>query len=302
MPKPPKKIIPRNSKDIRDVLREMSQHPTGMPRKVPRTPRYTPAEKAEIERALKKVLPIHILKNPEKLTYQQLDNVKEELSKIRGRNIALSKEILWKELKTPPKSGGPVKTVFLSKNIPTRQELENAGYRAVKYRGQTVFLSPAQIKEIKKIYGDSEPMPRRTMYEQITNITPERRALYDKAAAKEAIALDIEARNSWKIQQKDAKLKPQLVRDPVEGLNKTSPISAKAEAYAERLFQKAYKVLTPNERKSIKMIIEEEARRAAKAAASVVGRKNIRRDSFLPTSIPLGGIGSLGGGLIDQIK
>ena len=299
MAKPPKKVTSRLSKDVRDVLREMSQHPTGMPRKIAKSPQLTAAEAEAAKQAAKKVQPLTIKQWGKKLTPAEIEKAAKIISKERGISVAKAKEQLWKELKNPPLTKPTVSApTFISKKIPTRQEFESMGYRAVKYKGQTVWLSPGQLKNIDK--GTSGPIPR-TQYEQITNITPERRKIIDQQAAKQELQLRLEAIRDWENQQKASKINKE-VRPPAEAAKGASPVSSKAENYAERLYQKSFKTLTPNERKKIQMIIEEEARRAQRATSSVVG-KNVKRNSFTPTGgLPGGVIGFGGGGIIDQIK
>jgi len=309
MAKSPKKITPRLSKDIRDVLREMSQHPTGMPRKVAKNPQLTPAEIAEAKRLREKKQPLTIKQWGKKLSPEEIQKTIKAISKQRGITIAKAKETFWKELKNPPLVSKPSNQIRISgKKIPTRQEFEQLGYRAVKYNGQTIFLSPAQIKQAAKDAGirvnfpGGQPVNKsgRSTYEQITGITPERRKIIDQNAAKQELQLRLEAIRDWENQQKASKINKE-VRPPAEAAKGASPTSAKAESYAERLYQKAFSTLSKQERKQIQMIIEEEARRARRATQSVTG-KNVRRNSFTPKGVLPGGvIGLGGGGLIDKI-
>mgnify|MGYP003336046385 CR=1 FL=1 len=306
MAKAPKKVTSRLSKDVREVIREMSQNPTGKSGKGANrtTPKLTQAEVEAAKQRAQKVQPLFIKQDPKKLNAEQINKTIKAIAKERGITIAKAKEVLWKELsKSPPVSRVGQPTV-LSKAIPTRQELESSGYRAVKYQGKTIYLSPAQIKQIAKDAGIKVDFPKgsevslfkespKGSYQKITGISPEARAAIDRKAAQEELRLRLEAMRDWEAQNKAAAVDPR-VRKPAEALGKASPTSTKAELYAERLYQKAYKELTPNERKSIKIIIQEEARRASQVNSSVVGRRNIPR---------IGGIPGVGFGQgLDQIK
>jgi hypothetical protein len=206
----------------------------------------------------------------------------------------------------------------LPKGIPFRSEIEDVAPRAVTYKGKVVYLTPGQIKamgltadypESTFVGGEIKP---KTQYERITGISPLSRQIKDVESVKEEARLRAEALNDWNNQARAAATNPE-VRSPAEALGKATPDSAKAEAYAERLFQKAYKELSPKERKDIKIIIEEENRRAQKVTRSVVGaqmdeQKVVRpgvkkyRYSAKPGAVPriplppsqLGGLNALG--------
>lgn len=330
MAKTPKKVTPRLTKDVREAIRDMSKAPFGRPKKPSDFPKLTTAEAEEIKTSQNKKQPLYIKREGQKLTAKQLDNIATRISKERGISYNQAKELLWKELsKAPLAKDVKQPGVVLSKKIPTREQLESTGYRAVKYQGKTVYLSPAQVKQVAKDLGikvelaPTTPLkpsegvrvsaiPEETFltkqektyltqekikaagiaaeeskFRGIDKLSPEARAVQDRAAAAEAERLRSEAIKSWEAQAKAAQTDPR-VRPPVEGLNKPSPASPQAEAYAERLYQKAYKQLSPNERKAIKIIVEEEARRAAKVTSSRVGQ-NVKRP--MP---PIGG-GAIGG-------
>lgn len=317
MAKTPKKITPRLSKDVREVIREMSKAPFGTPGKVSNFPKVK-KETAEELRYLgdnRKPKPVYIKQEGKQLTAKQLDSIAQRISKERGISFNQAKEMLWKELSKAPISKDVKQPgVMLSKKIPTREQLQSSGYRAVQYQGKVVYLSPAQVKQVAKdlgikvefkdgvtnLFGES----RKGQYEKLTNISPEGRAAIDRKAAAEAERLRKEAIRDWETQAKAA-LTDKKVRPPAEALGKPSPASAKAEAYAERLYQKAYKQLSPNERKAIKMIIEEEARRAQKATSSKAGQ-GIRPGSYRPPTLKGGALGAVlgfgGGGLLEQPK
>jgi len=188
------------------------------------------------------------------------------------------------------------------KAIPTRQEVEDVSTRAVKYKGKTIYLTPGQIKQLglpvdypKTTFGNlfGEDKAQAKKAEDLLN-----REIKDVKSIKESNMLREEAAKDWSNQARAAATNPQ-VRDPLEALGKATPDSAKAESYAERLYQKAYKELSIQERKRIKIIIEEDARRAAKATQSTVGRemdvKGIKRGSYVPPFIKSpGGLGALG--------
>lgn len=302
MPKPRKIPFPR--KDIREALNAIAQHPTGMPRKVIRAPKLTAQEAAALAARTTKKQPLFIKREARKLTAQQLDNIARQISRERGISVSLAKEALWKELSTQPPAKGVRQPVVLSKAIPTREDLELKGYRAVKYKGQVVYLSPGQLKQIAKDAGikiettttiKGQATPSKGIYERTTGISPEARAAADRRAMADAERLRTEAIREWTIQQRDFKIDSTKTRNPAESTDiKRSPLSAKAETYAEALFKKAYKQLSTAEKKTIKIIIETEARLASKATSSVVGR-NIPRGG--------GGIGGVGLGQgIEQIK
>lgn len=309
MAKSPKKITPRLTKDVRAVIREMSQNPTGKSGKGAnkRNPKLTQAEVEANKRQATKVQPLFIKQDPKKLTAAQMDKIVKAISRDRGISVSKAKEVLWKELSKSPASKPVKQPTILSKAIPTRQELQATGHRAVTYKGQTIYLSPAQITQIAKDAGIKVDFPKgadvnlfkqapKGSYEKTTGISPEARAAIDRKAAAEEMRLRLEAMRDWERQSKAADVNPR-VRKPAEAIGKASPTSAKAEAYAERLYQKAYRELSPNERKSIKIIIEEEARRTARATTSVVG-KNTPPRGGLSGGIP--GLGFSPG--LDQIK
>jgi hypothetical protein len=169
-------------------------------------------------------------------------------------------------------------TVILPKGIPFRSEIEDVAPRAVSYKGKTIYLTPGQIKAMGLVadYPEStfvggEVKPK-TQYEKITGMSPLSRQIKDVESVKEETRLRAEAAKDWSDQARAAATNPE-VRNPAEALGKATPDSAKAEAYAERLFQKAYKELSPKERKDIKIIIEEENRKAQKVTRSTVGAK-----------------------------
>lgn len=278
----PKKVVPRLNKDVREVIREMSKAPFGKPKKPSDSPKLTTAE-AEYEASKRSTKrPLYIKREGKKLTPKQLDKIAARISRERGIAFNQAKELLWKELSKAPISKDVKQPgVMLSKAIPTREQLESTGYRAVKYQGKIIFLSPGQVKEVAKGLGidvefkggqdnlfDEKP---KGIYERSFRLSPEGRAAADRAAAAEAERLRVEAIKDWEAQARAAQTDPR-VRPPAETLNKPSPASPQAEAYADRLYKKAYQQLTPKERKAIKIIIEEEARRAARATSSKVGQ------------------------------
>jgi hypothetical protein len=167
-------------------------------------------------------------------------------------------------------------TVILPKGIPFRSEIEDVAPRAVSYKGKTIYLTPGQIKAMRLVadYPESTfvggEVKSKTQYERITGISPLSREIKDVESVKAETRLRAEAAKDWSNQARAAATNPE-VRNPAEALGKATPDSAKAESYAERLFQKAYKELLPNERKSIKIIIEEENRKAQKVTRSTVG-------------------------------
>jgi hypothetical protein len=314
MAKTPKKVTPRLSKDVREVIREMSKAPFGTAGKVTKFPQLTTAEAEELKARQKKVAPLQIKREGKELNAKQLDSIAKRISKDRGISFNQAKEMLWKELSKSPKSTPVNQPTVLSKAIPTREQLESTGYRAVKYQGKTIYLSPAQVKQIASdlgikvdlkggqtnLFGEST----RGSYEKITGVSPEARAVIDRKAAAEAERLRTEAMRDWQAQSKASATNP-MVRPPAEQLKAVSAASPKAEAYAERLYKKAFQQLTPKERKAINMIIEEEARRAQKATSSKVGQ-GVKPDSYRPPVLKGGALGGVlgfgGGGLIDQIK
>lgn len=194
-------------------------------------------------------------------------------------------------------------TVTLPKGIPFRSEIEDVAPRAVTYKGKVIYLTPGQIKamglkpdilsstSLKGLTVGALPEDTYLTKSEQSFLTEEKmkaaskaadearyrdflgiesRASRDAQAAVEAERLRAEAAKDWSNQARAAATNPE-VRSPAEALGKATPDSAKAEAYAERLFQKAYKELSPKERKDIKIIIEEENRRAQKVTRSVVG-------------------------------
>jgi hypothetical protein len=200
------------------------------------------------------------------------------------------------------------------KAIPTRQEVEDVGARAVKYKGKTIYLTPGQIKQLGlpvdypettfgNLFGEDRSQAKKA--QDILN-----REIKDAESVKEEIRLRAEAAKDWSNQARAAATNPE-VRNPAEALGKATPDSAKAESYAERLFQKAYKELSPKERKDIKIIIEEENRRAQKVTRSTVGaqmdeqkvvRPGVKKYRYSPKPgpvsriplPPLGGLNVLG--------
>jgi len=303
MAESPKKVPQRLNKDVREVIKEMSKAPFGTPGKVNKTPMLTVAETEEIK-AKAKVPPIlEIKKEPLKLTPKQKEARIKEISKERGISYSKAKEVLRKELATAPKSTAVKQPeITLAKAIPTRQEVEDVSTRAVKYKGKTIYLTPGQIKQLGlpvdypettfgNLFGEDKAQAKKA--EDLLN-----REIKDVKSIKESNMLREEAAKDWSNQARAAATNPQ-VRDPLEALGKATPDSAKAESYAERLYQKAYKELSSQERKRIKIIIEEDARRAAKATQSTVGRKmdvkGIKRGSYVPPFIKSpGGLGALG--------
>ena len=271
---------PPLNKDVKEVIKEISKAPFGRASKPDKSrPMLTIAETLEAKEAQTKSAPVTIKKPAVKLTDAQKDKAIKQIAKERGIAYNEAKEVLRKELATAPKAT-PVKQtdIVLSKAIPTRQEIEDVAPRAVTYRGKVIYLTPAQIKQLGlsvdypettfgNLFGEQQP---KTQYERMTGITPLSRQIKDVESAKEETRLRTEALNDWNNQARAAAINPE-VRSPAEALGKATPDSAKAEAYAERLFQKAYKELSPKERKNIKEIISEENRRAQKVTRSVVG-------------------------------
>jgi hypothetical protein len=196
-------------------------------------------------------------------------------------------------------------TVILPKGIPFRSEIEDVAPRAVSYKGKTIYLTPGQIiamglkpdilpstslkgltvgalpEDTYLTKGEQSFLTQEKMktasnaatearYRDFLGVEP--RAARDAQETLNAERLRSEAAKDWSNQARAAATNPE-VRNPAEALGKATPDSAKAEAYAERLFQKAYKELSPKERKDIKIIIEEENRKAQKVTRSTVGAK-----------------------------
>lgn len=328
----PKKIPQRLTADMREAIREMSKAPFGSAGKPSKFPQLTTAEAEELKAKAQKVQPLTIKREGVKLTPEQLDKVAKRVSKEKGISFNQAKELLWKELsKSPISKDVKQPGTMLSKKIPTREQFESEGYRAVKYQGKVIYLSPAQVKQIAKDLGvpiEKSPaiplkpsegvrvsaLPEETFltkqeqafltqekikaagvaaeesrFRGIDKLSPEARAIQDRRAAAEAERLRSEAIRDWENQARAAQVNPE-VRKPSEALNKPSPASAKAENYANRLYEKAFQQLSKQERKAIQMIIEEEARRAQKASSSKISenmaKQNIRRGSFKPTIVP----------------
>lgn len=344
MAKSPKKIPQRLTADMREAIREMSKAPFGTAGKPKKFPQLTTAEAEELKARTQKVQPLTIKREGVKLTPEQLDKVAKKVSKEKGISFNQAKELLWKELsKTPISKDVKQPGTMLSKKIPTREQFESEGYRAVKYQGKVIYLSPAQVKQVAKDLGipiDKAPaiplkpsegvrvsaIPEETFltkqeqtfltqekikaagvaaeesrFRGIDKLSPEARAVQDRKAAAEADRLRSEAIRDWENQARASQVDP-MVRKPSEMLNKPSPASAKAENYAERLYQKAFQQLSKQERKAIQIIVEEEARRAQKASSSKISenmaKQNIRRGSFQPTTVPkpdFTGGGTIGG-------
>ena len=222
------KILP---KDIRDAIREMSKHPTGMPRKVKgRSPQQLSAtEKAEVTKrkpVIKTTVPPKVIAKKRSETAQQR---KENLKNLK---------------KTPPKKSVR-QPIVLSKKIPTRQELE-ANLRAVKYKGKTLYLTPAQIKKIAKGAGIKVDFPKgsevnlfkelpKGIFERETGLSPEARAAKDRIAAKDADTARKVAEAEWQRQLALHKRNPQKYRHPNAKL--IDPTSATAEARARKLLE-----------------------------------------------------------------
>ncbi len=269
---------PPLNKDVKEVIKEISKAPFGRASKPDKSrPMLTVAETLETKEAQTKAAPVTIKKPAAKLTAKEKDKAIKQIAKERGISYNQAKEVLRKELVTAPKAT-PVKqpTVTLPKGIPFRSEVEDVAPRAVTYKGKVIYLTPGQIKamgltadypESTFVGGEIKP---KTQYERITGISPLSRQIKDVESVKEEARLRAEALNDWNNQARAAATNPE-VRSPAEALGKATPDSAKAESYAERLFQKAYKELSPKERKDIKIIIEEENRRAQKVTRSTVG-------------------------------
>ena len=207
------KILP---KDIRDAIREMSKHPTGMPRKVKgRSPQQLSAtEKAEVTKrkpVIKTTVPPKVIAKKRSETAQQR---KENLKNLK---------------KTPPKKSVR-QPIVLSKKIPTRQELE-ANLRAVKYKGKTLYLTPAQIE---KLFPRSKGTTK-GIFERETGLSPEARAAKDRIAAKDADTARKVAEAEWQRQLALHKRNPQKYRHPNAKL--IDPTSATAEARARKLLE-----------------------------------------------------------------
>lgn len=296
MAKPPKKITPRLTADMRQAIRDMSKAPFGKPGKVTKFPQLTTVEAEELKARETKKEPLYIKREGRQLTAKQIDNIAQQISRERGIAFNQAKELLWEELSKAPISKDVKQPgVMLSKAIPTREQFESTGYRAVQYQGKTIYLSPAQVKKVAKdlgvkvefkdgasnLFGEST----KNQYEKITGISPEARAVQDRKAAAESERLRSEAIKDWEAQARAAETN-ERIRKPAEAIGKPSPTSPKAEAYADRLYQKAFQQLTPKERKAIQMIIEQEARNASKAQSSVVG-KGVTRGSYKPPTVPL---------------
>ena len=253
-------------KDWREALRDVGSYPAGKPQKTS-VRNQKPLLSKEAQELQSKKQPLFIKKEPIKLNNAQIEKIAAQISRERGISISKAKEVLWSELKKAPSTTKVNQPTILSKKIPTRQEVESAG-RVVKYKGQEITLTPGQLK---KLYPESSGV-KTGNYERLTGISPEARAALDRKAAAEAERLRAEAMQDWKVQSKAAEVNPR-VRKPAEALNKPSPVSAKAEQYAQRLMNKAYRELSPLEKKTIKIIIEEEARLANKATTSSTTRR-----------------------------
>jgi hypothetical protein len=247
------------NKDVKEVIKEISKAPFGKASKPDKSrPMLTLAETEKTKEAAKKVSPVTVKKKAAKLTAKEKDKAIKQIAKERGISYNQAKEALRKELTVAPKAT-PVKqpTVTLPKGIPFRSEVEDVAPRAVSYKGKTVYLTPGQIKAMGLVadYPEStfvggEVKPK-TQYEKITGMSPLSRQIKDVESVKEETRLRAEAAKNWSDQARAAATNPQ-VRNPAEALGKATPDSAKAEAYAERLFQKAYKELLPKERKEYK--------------------------------------------------
>jgi hypothetical protein len=271
---------PPLNKDVKEVIKEISKAPFGKASKPDKSrPMLTLAETEKTKEAAKKVSPVTVKKKGANLTPAEKDKAIKQIAKERGISYNQAKEALREELKVAPKAT-PVKqpTVILPKGIPFRPEIEDVAPRAVSYKGKTIYLTPGQIKAMGLVVDYPEStfvggeVKSKTQYERITGISPLSREIKDVESVKAETRLRAEAAKDWSNQARAAATNPQ-VRNPAEALGKATPDSAKAEAYAERLFQKAYKELLPNERKSIKIIIEEENRKAQKVTRSTVGAK-----------------------------
>jgi len=295
------------NKDVKEVIKEISKAPFGRASKPDKSkPMLTLAETEEAKEAAKKVPPITVKKEAAKLTAKEKDKAIKQIAKERGISYNQAKETLRKELTVAPKAT-PVKqsTVTLPKGIPFRSEIEDVAPRAVSYKGKTIYLTPGQItamglkpdilpstslkgltvgalpedtyltkgeqsfltQEKMKVASDAAT---ETRYRDFLGV--ESRAARDAQATLDADQLRAEAAKDWSNQARAAATNPQ-VRNPAEALGKATPDSAKAEFYAERLYSKAYKELSPKERKDIKIIIEEENRKAQKVTRSTVGAK-----------------------------
>jgi hypothetical protein len=273
---------PPLNKDVKKVIKEISKPPFGLRRASQpdkSRPMLTIAETLETKEAQTKTSPVTVKKKGANLTPAEKDKAIKQIAKERGISYNQAKEALREELKVAPKAT-PVKqpTVILPKGIPFRPEIEDVAPRAVSYKGKTIYLTPGQIKAMGLVVDYPEStfvggeVKSKTQYERITGISPLSREIKDVESVKAETRLRAEAAKDWSNQARAAATNPQ-VRNPAEALGKATPDSAKAEAYAERLFQKAYKELLPNERKSIKIIIEEENRKAQKVTRSTVGAK-----------------------------
>lgn len=296
---------PPLNKDVKEVIKEISKAPFGRASKPDKSrPMLTVAETLETKEAQTKAAPVTIKKPAAELTAKEKDKAIKQIAKERGISYNQAKEALRKELAVAPKAT-PVKqpTVTLPKGIPFRSEVEDVAPRAVTYKGKVIYLTPGQItamglkpdilsstslkgltvgalpEETYLTKGEQSFLTQEKMKAASDAATEARyrdflgvesRAARDAQEALEAERLRSEAAKDWSNQARAAATNPE-VRNPAEALGKATPDSAKAEAYAERLFQKAYKELSPNERKSIKIIIKEEASRAQKVTRSVVG-------------------------------
>ena len=296
---------PPLNKDLTEVIKEISKAPFGRPssKSGPKLKKaLPPVEQKELQERLE----VRIKKEGVKLTPAEKDKAIKQIAKERGISYNQAKEALRKELTVAPKAT-PVKqpTVTLPKGIPFRSEVEDVAPRAVSYKGKTIYLTPGQItamglkpdilpstslkgltvgalpedtyltkgeqsfltQEKMKVASDAAT---ETRYRDFLGV--ESRAARDAQATLDADRLRAEAAKDWSNQARAAATNPQ-VRNPAETLGKATPDSAKAESYAERLYSKAYKELSPKERKDIKIIIEEENRKAQKVTRSTVGAK-----------------------------
>ena len=298
---------PPLNKDVKKVIKEISKPPFGLRRASQpdkSRPMLTIAETLETKEAQTKTSPVTVKKKGANLTPAEKDKAIKQIAKERGISYNQAKETLRKELTVAPKAT-PVKqpTVILPKGIPFRPEIEDVAPRAVSYKGKTIYLTPGQIiamglkpdilpstslkgltvgalpEDTYLTKGEQSFLTQEKMktasnaatearYRDFLGVEP--RAARDAQETLNAERLRSEAAKDWSNQARAAATNPE-VRNPAEALGKATPDSAKAESYAERLFQKAYKELLPNERKSIKIIIEEENRKAQKVTRSTVG-------------------------------
>lgn len=154
MAKSPKKVPQRLTADMREAIREMSKAPFGSAGKPSKFPQLTTAEAEELKAKAQKVQPLTIKREGVKLTPEQLDKVAKRVSKEKGISFNQAKELLWEELsKSPISKDVKQPGTMLSKKIPTREQFESEGYRAVKYQGKVIYLSPAQVKQVAKDLG-----------------------------------------------------------------------------------------------------------------------------------------------------